>query len=1055
MRNHGIRFENCTNDWSNGLPIGNGVFGSLIYYQENKLFVPLNHYEVYYNISKRVLPEDQLAAMPISENPGETLAERTSRAAYNDCSNNGLFSMYDVYRNKGGSSMGIFASSYPQTGDLTYSFCDCMKDCDSLLKLDVEKATVTLECEKDDKNFSMSTIFARQDLVVTKVKQSCHGIVKKLNLSLFPVRDADFPEVEYYTVDNRTFGWKVKLMLSGSKEGDKPFEYAGTVRLIGATATLEQGENQADLIINAEKEFTVLTHVCTDWRYEDPAKSGVELVKEYEDTLADIYDEHKKYWEDFFSHCAIEIPDAFLERVWYVNQYALDCCSGKDGIMKHHACGLNGLWDVKRPTLWGSMWYWDVNIQAAFAGVFSSNHMHLGKVFSDGLNTYTDLAKRYAMNAHGKNGIAFDYPYTCYFSVWPWCAQYLWQQYEYTQDIDYLREEAYPLFKDMAVFALEMFEYDEKKDKFFIYPDISPEQGPLSHNTVITIGATKKFLQFTIQAAELLGDDDKMIDDLRNLYAKLPDYPTSNVGGWGERFIDSEEASPNMWIRHPSMLMPIFPTGEIGLLSGCTSEQMQIAKNTLSYLEDRCEVGIFGGSWLAATAARLGLGQKALRLLYEKGIDHMLRSNGLSAEATERYTNRSLTMRQPFYYPCMMEYTGEMLAAVNEMLLQSFGKAINVFPALPDGDKEFERYINKGYTHEDYLEYGKHYNGWSDVRIDTMRTRDAFLISAKLKDKKLNFIKVDSLAGKVCRITSPYIDKNFKVFCDGKETPFAWDGDIVCFETVAGASYVIGASADAYTAPVETESNDKVTYHTSALLKRRVYLGENDDTAYQKILDGFTRDSMYSALHIPSRAVWRFDFGIIPDMKKNDKHYDADRPPQDYWDIENRNYQATTYIRFTDPKERKKMKEFKHQSGTIGLPWYNNAKLFDCALSVQQGFGFKDIDNISFCDSEGPDTLRRDFAEGSQDNEFIVEVPAGTYEMLVCSGDQYEDSFTELSIDGCQTAEVQVLKKGKWQCKILPFIMEDDGFVHLKVKTKAGYKWKLNFIHINKNSQFL
>ncbi len=1053
MRNHGIRFENCTNNWENGLPIGNGVFGSLIYYKENKLFIPLNHYEIYYNISKRVLPKDQLAGMEISDHPGSVLEERRKRAAYNDESDNGLFSMYDVYRNQGPTSMGAFTGSYPQTGDLTYSLCDCMQECNSLLKLDVEKATVTLECEKDDKKLSMATIFARQDLAVTKINQSKHGLVKKLNLSLFPVRDADFPEVEYYTVDNHTFGWKVKLMLTGSKEDDKPFEYAGTVRLVGATAALEQGENQCDLIINAEKEFTVLTTVCTDWRYEDPAQSGIELIDEYEKNLVDIYKEHKEYWEEYFSHCAIELPDQFIERVWYINQYALDCCSGKDGIMKHHACGLNGLWDVKRPTLWGSLWYWDVNIQAAFAGVFSSNHMHLGKVFSDGLNTYTDLAKRYAMNAHGKNGIAFDYPYTCYFSVWPWCAQYLWQQYEYTQDLEYLRNEAYPLFKDMAVFALEMFEYDEKKDRFFIYPDISPEQGPLSHNTVITIGATKKFLQFTLEAAELLGDNDEMIPALRNLYEKMPDYPTTEDGNYGKRYLDSEEAPANLWIRHPGMLMPCFPAGEAGLLTDCPEKQIEILKNTLSYLEDRCEVGVFGGSWLAAAAARLGQGQKALRFLYEMGMDHMLRSNGLCAEETERFINHCLLLRQPIYYPCMVEYTGEMICALNEMLIQSFGKAINVFPALPDGDPEYARVRKFGYSNEDMPRYFATYDGWKDVRIDTMRTRGAFLVSAKLTDGKLNFIKVDSLAGKHCRVTSPYIDKNMQVFCNRKKIDFVWEDDIICFDTVKGESYVIGSTADAFVVPESKEANDKVTYHTS-VLKHRVYLGENADTAYQKAIDGFTRDSMFGSQHIPNRNVYRFDFGYIPDLKKNDNHYNADRFYQIHRTMTDKPGVAMTYIRMYDPKERLQMENFKHQSGTVGLPWYNNRKLFDPAFSIQQGFGFKDITTVNFCDSEGPDILRRDFAEGTEENEFIIEVNSGAYEMFVCSGDANEDSVTLLSLNGNAVAGGEVIKKGSWQCKILPVVMENDGYITLKVSTKSGYKWKMNFMHLNRTRKF-
>ncbi len=50
---HSVRFENRENDWKNALPLGNGVFGAMAYYNENVLHLPMNHYEIYYNISDR------------------------------------------------------------------------------------------------------------------------------------------------------------------------------------------------------------------------------------------------------------------------------------------------------------------------------------------------------------------------------------------------------------------------------------------------------------------------------------------------------------------------------------------------------------------------------------------------------------------------------------------------------------------------------------------------------------------------------------------------------------------------------------------------------------------------------------------------------------------------------------------------------------------------------------------------------------------------------------------------------------------------------------------
>jgi len=1043
MRKHGVRFENSESSWANGLPLGNGVFGTLMYFNHNKLFMPLNHYEIYYNHSKAVLPIDQEKDFVMSDNPGEALREQCERARKNIPQDGEPFTWYGNDRLKKGTTTPMFSGSYPQTGDVVFNLDESLSCGESLLKLDVEDARVTLNRKNKKDEVSIQTIFAREDCAVSRISQTESGFVKNITLSLKPVRDAIFPRVTYKQVSDNQFVWSVEVDIAGKA---KPFRYAGALTLVGAVGSAVQGENCCEITVSGEKSFTAIVAVCTDWRYENPVEDIVSLSEEYANKLDYLYDEHKRYWEDFFSHCGITLPDLFLERVWYINQYALDCSSGRDGVMKHHACGLNGLWDVKRPTLWGSMWYWDVNIQAAFAGVFSSNHIHLGKVFSDGLNTYKELARMYAKSNHNKTGIAFDYPYFCYFSVWPWCALYLWQYYEYTQDIDYLKDEAYPLFTELCEFALQLFEYDEARDCYCVFPDISPEQGPLSHNTTITVAATRKLLSFTLEAAGILKDESETVSKIRTLYEHLPEYAlTEREGEYGIRFKDSEEAPDNLWIRHPGMMMPVFPAGEIGLRTEASEKMMNIAKNTLSYLEDRCETGIFGGSWLAAAAARLGEGQKAIRLLYQKGLDHMLRSNGLSAEETDRFINLCLTMRQPIYYPCMMEYTGEMLAAVNEMLMQSFGDAINVFPALPNGDKEYYRTERFGFSMEDHTLMFGTYPAWRDVRFDTLRARGAFLVSSLLKANSLQYIKLESLAGKHARVTSPYISNDFIVYSEGTKIPFAWENNAICFDTEKNKTYLIAKNADAYIPDKAEETNEKVDFYEAHITKRRVYLGENGDTAYNLVLDNFSRDSMFGDLLCPQRSVYRFDFGSA---EKTEKMYNDDRAPQTYWTNLERTTFAMAYYRMISPESRRK-NGYTHFSELYGLPWNPNPRSFDVLYSVQQGFGFKHIDDVEFADSLKPDSLRRDFAQGKEDNEFIIDVTKGQYDILVCSGDANEDSVTTLSVNGSRVYKGEVLTAGKWQMRTLTLFTEEDEPIRLSISTDKGYKWKLNFILIN------
>jgi len=1010
-RMHSVIFKNCENSWKNALPLGNGCFGAMAFWQDGSLSLPLNHYEVYYNISTAVLPEDKLKAVKDTADPGSIHRAFRARADRNQPKEGEPFYYYRLDKNQAvGYATSSFSGSYPSTGELRFETAASLRGEDTLLALDLADAAVRLDVGG---KLSLETYTARQDVMVTHIRQSEHGLLPKFHIEYPAARDREYPDVTVMQTDAHTFAWTVEMKLSDTK----PFRFAGVVRLSGASGNLE---NNAITITEAGEDFTVLCAVLTQWRYADPLSDGIRLVGEYEASLDTLREEHRAYWAEFFSRSRITIPDKFLERVYYINQYALDCSSGRDGVMKHHACGLNGLWDIRHPNLWGSMWYWDVNIQAAFAGVFSSNRLELGKVFSDGLLTYVELAEKFAKNTHGMSGAALDYPYTDYYCVWPWCAQYLWAQYEYSQDTDYLRNEAYPLFVKLCRFALELFAYDESRGKYVVYPDISPEQGPLAHNTVITVASVKYMLKFTLEAAEILGESGAFLDDCRRLYENLPDYPTV-TDNYGTRLLDSEDAPANLWIRHPSMLMPIFPTGEIDLTS--PQEMLDLARNTITFLEEHCEIGVFQVSWLAAAAARLGDGQKALRLLYEMGIDHLLRSNGLAAEENERFMNFCLIMRQPLYYPCMMEFTGEMLAAVNEMLLQSHGGVIRLFPAMPDGDPEYDRLIRRGYSLHEYEDRFNHYPAWTDVRFDRMLARGAFEISAELKDAKIAWTTVTSRVGGTVRLTSPYPLDGASVFCGDSAVTFTLENNVLTFPTEAGCTYEIRCAGTPAALPAEPAERDVLTHLTYT--KRRIFLGEDAESEYLRKLDSFVRDWYLGNVRLENHTVYKFDFGGTEE--------------KDY---------SGTLLRQGFAAERmflKAMNFIRHEAD---------------AYSIYRGYGFTDADGLPVTDSlrtvdrGGPDEIRRDFAEGEEPACFCIEAPRGQYELLVISGDAEEDSVTALEAVGGRSCGGKVVKAGTWQCELIPVIHERDGRIILRISSKPGYKWKLNALLMNLVKQF-
>ena len=1018
---HSVIFKNQDNRWDNALPLGNGILGSMLFYQKGKLYMPINHYDVYYNIRTWVLPEKRRERIVLKDGGKEYHAEKRALADKNIPAPGESYCDYTygeerstvAHDNRTGDAS--FCNTFPRTGELVFSFHEALQNAKSQLTLYVEDAKTELILEKDGKRLQMDTIVACEDCIINKVTQTEEGLLQAVRMAFPDYRDDPVPPlVEFRQVSENTFLYTATVRFKDDLTAD-PFSYTGVVRLLGAEGQLSvEGKNGDILITKAQKEFHILTCICTPWNYEGTQDSAVCKTEQLVKKLDVMYAEHADRWAAFFGQSSIDIPDKFLEHIYYVNQYALGCCSGKDGVMRHQACGLNGLWDIRHPNLWASCWYWDVNIQAAFAGVFSSNRLDLGKVFSDGFLLYAPEMEKFAHNFHGMTGYAADHPYPFYYCVEPWCAQYLWFQYEYSQDKEYLRQEAYPLFLKVAEFLIQVFEYSQEDGYYHIYPDISPEQGPLAHDTTITVASSKYLLKFTLEAAKILEDreHDALLDKCRELLEKMPPYAISEEGNWGRHLKDSPDAPDNMWIRHPSMLMPLFPVAEFDLNSD--PEMVKILSNTVDFLEERTEIGVFQGSWMAASAARLGRGQTCLRLLYERGIDHMLRSNGLTAEETERFINFCLVCRQPLYYPCMMEFTGEMLAAVNEMLLQSYNDLIRVFPALPDGDPEFGRMLRNGYAYETYPDHYAAYEAWKDVRFDKLLAKGAFEISAQAKGGKLAWICVHSQKGGKVNLTSPLLTEDMQVFCNGVAVEVCCNAGVLSFETQPGMDYIIAQQPEVQMQPVQEEGYPQQVWHRETYTKRNIYIGEDSEVQYRKSLDGFIRDWYLGNVRCANHTVYKFDFGTD----------------------DSKDYNESFWRQTLSAEERLELQL---------APFL----VKNLQFTVNQGYGFEDASKVTVVDRGAPDPLRRDFVQGSEDATFLVEVPRGQYELLVVSGDEKEPSVTKLDcVQGRRTGG-EVIDAGHYQCKLIPLVMEEDGCIELNISTKPGYQWKLNYLFIN------
>lgn len=1006
---HTVDFIRAENDWRNGLMLGNGVMGGLVFYRDNALVHALNHYEVYYA---------SLSGWAQGEVPeayhGSTWADYTRRADKNVLDP----TRFPIHTYHYDTEPDIFQTVYGTEGDgesqhgageLRLSFADRLRDANSLLRLDIERATISLELTNERHTVRCESVMLREDCLAMHIHQSHAGLCREISVELPPRRAQQAPEMCYQQIDARTFSYTASFSV---KNG--PVSFTGIIRLLGAQGQMRIYEGGATIeLVNSESDFSVLTGIFTTMQHSLPLEAGQLKVDAWETQLPSLYSTHAEYWQAYFSRANVMLPDKFLERIWYINLYALDCCSGRGGIMAHQACGLNGLWDVRQPTIWGSMWYWDVNIQAAFSGVFSSDQLELGESFTDGLLHYVPAAKQFAQNVYGLEGCAFDYPFTMYHCIWPWCAAYVWTQYEYSGDMDFLRKKAYPLFLALCEFGLGLFQWDEERGVYSVYPDISPEQGPFGHNAIATMASTKYLLQFTLKAAEILGDSSALLERCRHLLENLPAYPISRQAGtYGQHFIDTEDAPDEEWLRHPSLLMPIYPIGEIDARSD--PKTLTVAQNTMKYLEARCEIGVFTCGWVGAAYARLGNGQAALRLLYEKGIDHILRSNGLAAEETERFVHYSLVVRPPLYYPCMVEFTGEVVATVNEMLLQSHDGVVRIFPALPDGDPEYWRFVGRAMC--EYEDMTASYPAWQDVHFDGLLARGGFKVSAALVGGELAWIRIYSRLGGPVRVASPFLRTSVGVWREGQPCTIQGQMNEIAFDTVAGAEYIIAASSDAY-AVARVEASDQTgVMERLTYTKRRIFIGEDQNTEYKKAVDGFLRDWHVGNIRHVHRTPYKFDFGA-----EFDKDY----------------FKAYVHqVNVADPGLLYHGMVFKQVGAQPFIPFV--------------GYGFASAEGVRLVvRAQESDLLRRDFVEGEAPASFLVELPQGRYDLLIVSGDAQEDSITCLRTPEGTCAGGDVIPAGRYQCAALLCNHPREGILRIDIASKPGYRWKLNLLLMN------
>lgn len=529
-------------------------------------------------------------------------------------------------------------------------------------------------------------------------------------------------------------------------------------------------------VVTARRGKTQAIAVVTSRESKHPfedAKKMVALTLD-ESTVVPV---HEAAWQNFWSKSGVQLSDTTLQNWWYRMIYFNRCFAKGGG----NAIGLQAAFDQLGG--WHNSLKINYNSQQTYLAAAPANHAELIEPFIAVLTRNLNRGKWFAATSFpGSEGAFFHsdiWPFEPdpatsttrnkhQLAYLPWgyswgmaghAAAVLWEYYTYNPTTAALNR-IYPVLSQFALFYCSLLETCSLENgKRKIGPSYFPENGSFGqYNVSYDITFMNSCLKSALKAATTKGDRS-LAKRIRVLLPQMPTYSTVVDPAQGEPVVEEWlGAGLQKADNHGTLAQAVFPAEEINWFS--SPSQKKLYQRTLAWVETATG-HVNSTVTLNIARARLGLGDEAIaqaHKLFDKNSPYCdEQPNGL------------------FYWKNHGYYVTEQVGIarlVTELLLQSAGGALRLFPAWPANQ---------------------------DASFSQLGAQGGFLVSASQQFGKVNQVSILSRVGNPVRIVNPWNDRSILVVeqATKRKIPVSASGSIVSFPTKAGRTYSISPATGA------------------------------------------------------------------------------------------------------------------------------------------------------------------------------------------------------------------------------------------------------------------